>query len=54
MSATRELLGSKGILLEHGVARYFDDAEALYSFQETREINTLIVRRSITGLGACT
>jgi glutaryl-CoA dehydrogenase len=50
----RELLGGNGILLEYGVARYFNDAEALYSFEGTREINTLIVGRSITGLGAFT
>jgi glutaryl-CoA dehydrogenase len=50
----RELLGGNGILLEYGVARYFNDAEALYSFEGTREINSLIVGRSITGLGAFT
>jgi glutaryl-CoA dehydrogenase len=50
----RELLGGNGILMEYGVARYFNDAEALYSFEGTREINTLIVGRSITGLGAFT
>ena len=50
----RELLGGNGILLEYGVARYFNDAEALYSFEGTREINTLIVGRSITGMGAFT
>ena len=38
----------------YGVARYFNDAEALYSFEGTREINSLIVGRSITGLGAFT
>jgi glutaryl-CoA dehydrogenase len=50
----RELLGGNGILLEYGVARHFNDAEALYSYEGTREINTLIVGRSITGLGAFT
>jgi glutaryl-CoA dehydrogenase len=50
----RELLGGNGILLEYGVARYFNDAEALYSFEGTREINSLIVGRSITGLSAFT
>jgi glutaryl-CoA dehydrogenase len=50
----RELLGGNGILLDYGVARYFNDAEALYSFEGTREINTLIVGRSITGLSAFT
>lgn len=48
----RELLGGNGILLDHGVARYFADAEALYSYEGTREINALIVGRAITGKGA--
>ena len=48
----REVLGGNGILLDHGVARFFNDAEALYSYEGTREINTLIVGRAITGQGA--
>jgi glutaryl-CoA dehydrogenase len=48
------LLGGNGILLEYGVARHFNDADALYSSEGTREINTLIVGRSITGVGAFT
>ena len=28
------------------------DSEAIYSYEGTREINTLIVGRAITGLGA--
>jgi glutaryl-CoA dehydrogenase len=54
VACARELLGGNGILLEYGVARYFNDAEALYSFEGTREINSLIVGRSITGSGAFT
>ena len=50
----REILGGNGILLEYGVARHFMDAEALYSYEGTREINTLIVGRSITGISAFT
>ncbi len=48
----RELMGGNGILLEYGMARYFNDAEALYSYEGTREINTLIVGRAITGESA--
>ncbi|GAB3349349.1 acyl-CoA dehydrogenase family protein [Modestobacter lapidis] len=48
----RELLGGNGIVLDHDVIRYFNDAEALYSYEGTREMNTLIVGRSITGLSA--
>lgn len=48
----RELLGGNGILLEHGVAKFVADAEAIYSYEGTREINTLIVGRAITGESA--
>ena len=50
----REVLGGNGILLENDVARFFNDAEALYSYEGTREINTLIVGRAITGSSAFT
>jgi glutaryl-CoA dehydrogenase len=48
----RELLGGNGILLEHQVGRFVADAEAIYSYEGTREINTLVVGRAITGLSA--
>lgn len=48
----RELLGGNGILLDHQVGRFVADAEAVYSYEGTREINTLIVGRDITGIGA--
>ncbi len=48
----REVLGGNGILLEHHVGRFVADAEAIYSYEGTREINTLIVGRAITGEGA--
>ena len=45
----REVLGGNGILLEHHVGRFVADAEAIYSYEGTREMNTLIVGRAITG-----
>ncbi|MDO9378263.1 MAG: acyl-CoA dehydrogenase family protein [Nocardioidaceae bacterium] len=45
----RELFGGNGIVVDHGIARFFADAEALYSYEGTREINALIVGRAITG-----
>src|SRR5438876_3817026 len=48
----RELLGGNGILLDELVARFFADAEALYSYEGTREMNTLIVGKAITGFSA--
>jgi glutaryl-CoA dehydrogenase len=50
----RELMGGNGILLEHNVGRFVADAEAIYSYEGTREMNTLIVGRKITGLSAFT
>lgn len=50
----REVLGGNGILLEHHVGRFVADAEAIYSYEGTREINTLIVGRAITGESAFT
>lgn len=48
----REACGGNGIVLDYDVARFFADAEALYSYEGTREMNTLIVGRSITGEAA--
>ncbi len=48
----RELMGGNGILLDHNVGRFVADAEAIYSYEGTREINTLVVGRAITGLSA--
>ncbi len=48
----REALGGNGIVLDYGVARPFADAEAIYSYEGTREMNTLIVGRAITGKAA--
>ena len=48
----RELLGGNGILLENHVGRFVADSEAIYSYEGTREINTLIVGRAITGMSA--
>jgi glutaryl-CoA dehydrogenase len=48
----REALGGNGIVREYDVARFFADAEALSSYEGTREMNTLIVGRKITGKAA--
>jgi glutaryl-CoA dehydrogenase len=48
----RELLAGNGILLDYSIGRFVADAEALYSYEGTREINTLIVGRAATGIGA--
>ena len=48
----RELLAGNGILLDHHVGRFVADAEAIYSYEGTREMNTLIVGKAITGFSA--
>jgi glutaryl-CoA dehydrogenase len=48
----REVMGGNGILLQYDVARFVADAEAIYSYEGTKEINSLIVGRAITGFSA--
>ena len=48
----RELLGGNGIVADFDVARFFADAEALYSYEGTYQMQNLIVGKAITGLGA--
>jgi glutaryl-CoA dehydrogenase len=49
---SRALFGGNGILLRHDIARFVADAEAVYSYEGTKEINSLIVGRAITGHSA--
>jgi glutaryl-CoA dehydrogenase len=48
----REILGGNGILLENNMARHFADMEAVYTYEGSNEINTLVVGREITGIQA--
>jgi alkylation response protein AidB-like acyl-CoA dehydrogenase len=48
----RELLGGNGITTDYDVARYFADAEALYSYEGTYQMQNLIVGKAITGISA--
>jgi glutaryl-CoA dehydrogenase len=48
----RELLGGNGMVADYNVARFFADAEALYSYEGTYQMQNLIVGKAITGLGA--
>lgn len=50
----REIGGAEGVRVETDLARFFGDAEALYTFEGTHEMNSLIVGRAITGLSAFT
>jgi glutaryl-CoA dehydrogenase len=48
----RDILGGNGILLEHHVARHHADMEAVFTFEGTDSIQSLIVGREITGIQA--
>ncbi len=48
----REVLGGNGILLDYHVGRFVADAEALYTYEATREMNALIVGRAASGFSA--
>ncbi|MFT4028625.1 MAG: acyl-CoA dehydrogenase family protein [Protaetiibacter sp.] len=52
VARAREVMGGNGIVLDYDAARFFNDAEALYSYEGTREMNTLIVGRALTGKAA--
>ncbi len=48
----RETMGGNGLLVENHVARLMTDAEVVYTYEGTNEINMLIVGRELTGLNA--
>jgi glutaryl-CoA dehydrogenase len=50
----RDLLGGNGILLDYHVMRHLADMEAIHTYEGTETIQTLIVGRDITGVGAFT
>ncbi|MBG6224026.1 glutaryl-CoA dehydrogenase [Arthrobacter sp. CAN_A2] len=52
VAAGRNILGGNGIVVDYEMAKIFSDAEAIYSYEGTQEINTLVVGRSITGIAA--
>src|SRR5215471_5318129 len=52
VSWARESLGGNGILVDYNVARHFADAEAIYSYEGTYQMQTLIVGKAITGFSA--
>jgi glutaryl-CoA dehydrogenase len=52
VAEARDLLGGNGILLEFHVMRHMADMEALHTYEGTETIQTLIVGRDITGVGA--
>ncbi len=53
-SMARDILGGNGILLNHHVARHHADIEAVYTYEGTDSVQSLIVGRAITGISAFT
>ena len=54
VALAREVVGGNGITLAADVARFHADAEAVYSYEGTHEINALIIGRALTGASAFT
>jgi glutaryl-CoA dehydrogenase len=50
----RDLLGGNGILLDFHVMRHMADIEAIHTYEGTETMQTLIVGKAITGVGAFT
>lgn len=48
----RGILGGNGIVTDYEMAKIFADAEAIYSYEGTHEINSLVTGRAITGIAA--
>jgi glutaryl-CoA dehydrogenase len=52
VAEAREMLGGNGILLEYHIARHHADIEAVFTYEGTDTIQSLIVGRDITGVQA--
>ncbi|WP_120522338.1 acyl-CoA dehydrogenase family protein [Arthrobacter celericrescens] len=48
----RSILGGNGIVTDYRMAKIFADAEAIYTYEGSFEINSLIVGRNVTGVSA--
>jgi glutaryl-CoA dehydrogenase len=52
VAEARDLLGGNGVLLENHVIRHMGDVEVIHTYEGTEAMQTLIVGRDITGVGA--
>ncbi|GAC1511584.1 MAG: acyl-CoA dehydrogenase family protein [Pseudarthrobacter sp.] len=48
----RSILGGNGLVTDFRMAKVFADAEAIFTYEGSYEINTLIVGRAVTGVSA--
>jgi glutaryl-CoA dehydrogenase len=54
IAEARDLLGGNGLLLDNHVIRHMGDIEVIHTYEGTETMQTLIVGRDITGVGAFT
>lgn len=48
----RGITGGNGIIVDYDIARFFSDAEAIFTYEGTHEINALVIGRALTGKAA--
>ena len=48
----RGICGGNGIVVDNDIARFFADAEAVYTYEGTHEVNALVIGRALTGQAA--
>lgn len=48
----RGICGGNGIVADYDIARFFSDAEAVFTYEGTHEVNSLIIGRAMTGEAA--
>lgn len=48
----REVLGGNGLVLDNHIARLWTDAEVIYTYEGSNEVNLLLVGRELTGINA--
>src|SRR5699024_12404989 len=51
-AAGRNIGGGNGILTDYDLSKMMSDAEIIYTYEGTYEINSLIVGRAMTGVSA--
>jgi glutaryl-CoA dehydrogenase len=52
VALARNILGGNGITTDYEMAKIFSDAEAIYAYEGSYEVNSLIVGRAVTGISA--
>lgn len=52
LSIGRALMGGDGLLADQGMAKIFADGEAVFTYEGTQEVNSLILGRAMTGHSA--